>query len=228
MNLSKLIVNIGVMTILLLVMNGASLADPCLVIYPDAPCVYHYDRAEYFTVRPGDPFYDPLYDRGGKVLVEIGTNEIAYNIYQAPSLMGFYPSTSGEDGYFVATTEFTLIIDGFSKRPTTFPNIVLVFDHVTPDYCDPGIFIWGEELPGMVYPAGDLIVTTPTANGKNYSDVISVPFRWRGCYGMRIWAFSDENFNGVHDGGECFSAYSHDTMVPVEEKTWSSIKELFR
>jgi len=202
--------------------------DLCLVIYPDAPSVFHYKTSEYFTVRPGDPLYIPAYDRGGKVLLKRYTNTIDPVIYQAPNLVGFYASTDGHDGYYVATSEFRLIIDGFSKVPTYYPNIVLVFDNVKPLYCVPEIYINGALLSGMTYAVGNLNVTTPTPDGKNYSDVLSVLFSQRGCYGVRIWAFSDENGNGILDAGECRTAYSHDTMVPVQEKTWSSIKELFR
>jgi hypothetical protein len=202
--------------------------DYCLVIYPDAQCVYHYDPRIYFTVKPGDPLYNPAYDRGGKVLLKRSTNAIDPVLYQPPNLIGFYATTDGYDGYYVATSEFRLIIDGFSKEPTYYPNVVLIFDNVKPKYCVPEIHINGALLSGMTYAAGNLNVTTPTPDGKNYSDVISVLFSQRGCYGVRVWAFSDENGNGILDAGECRSAYSHDTMVPVQEKTWSSIKELFR
>ena len=222
------VVFVCVASALLIAASGALLADPCLVVYPDAPCVYHYDPTEYFTVRLGDPRYDPLFDRGGRVLLERDTYEIDYSIYQAPNLVGFAASTDGKDGYFVATSEFNLIIDGFSNAPTTYPNIIVVFDNVSPDYCAPEIKIHGAPLSAMTYAAGDLIVSTPLPYGKSYSDVISLPFSWRGCYGMRIWAFSDDNGNGIHDGGECFSAYSHDTTVPVNETTWGGIKALYR
>jgi len=79
-------------------LSGLALADPCLVVYPNAPCTYHYDPAEYYTVGPGDPLYDPLWDRGGKVLLEIGSNEIDYSIYQAPDLMGFHRAPTGTTG----------------------------------------------------------------------------------------------------------------------------------
>lgn len=226
----KHIVTIGVTSLLFFLAASGPLAacDYCLVIYPDAPCVYHYRTNDYFAVREGDPLYNPLYDRGGKVLLKRYTNSIDPVIYQPPNLLGFYPATDLQDGYYVATSEFRLIIDGFSKVPMYYPNIILVFDHVTPDYCYPEIKINGQVISGMTYPLGNLSVTTPTPDGKNYSDVISVLFSQTGCYGVRVWAFSDENGNGILDAGECRSAYSHDTMVPVEEKTWSSIKELFR
>ncbi len=73
-----------VLGVFVLAAGGALKADPCLVVYSDGPCVYHYDPSEYYTVGPGDPLYDPMYDRGGQVLLEVGTNMIDLSIYQAP------------------------------------------------------------------------------------------------------------------------------------------------
>jgi hypothetical protein len=83
-------------------------------------------------------------------------------------------------------------------------------------------------LEGNTYSLGDLTVSTLTHEGKHSSDTIVKSITWSGCYGMRIWAFADENFNGVRDGGECFTAFSHDSTVPSEEKTWGEIKSLYR
>lgn len=207
------------------------LADPCLIVYPDGPTEYHYDPAEYYTVMPGDPLYDPAYDRGGEVLIDINTNEIAYNIYQAPGLTGFVMD-SEDQGYFLIGNHFDLIVDGFSNTPTTFVNIILVFDRFEPEFCTPMITVDGNPVlfdPGLgwYWPIGDLEVVTPTADGNNFSDTVMHLIDWSGCAGLRIWAFADENFNLVHDGGECFSAFSHDLTVPVDEKTWGAIKHLY-
>ena len=70
-------------------------------------------------------------------------------------------------------------------------------------------------------------VSTPLPDG-DYSDTIELMVSWSGCYGIHIWAFSDENYNGVRDGGECFTAYSHDTVVGVEESTWGAIKSIYK
>jgi hypothetical protein len=203
-------------------------ADPCLVVYPDVPCVYHYDVTEYYTVGPGHPLYDPEYDRGGYVLLDINNDEVDESIYQAPGLEGFEPSVDGNDGYVFTATEFGLIVDGFSNHPTTFVNILVVFDDFVPDSCEPDIMVNGEPLDGYVYEAGDLVVSTPTPNGNNYSDTMTFNISWRGCYGVHIWAFSDENGNGIRDGGECFTAFSHDAMIPVDGKTWGWIKFLLK
>ncbi len=212
----------------LLAASGTLMADPCLVVYPDASCVYHYDPAEYYTVGPGDPFYDPMFDRGGLVLLELESNEIDYSIYQAPGLTGFEMSTDGNDGYFFIGTDFTLILDGFSNAPVTYVNIILMFDRTVPEGCEPQIKINGIPITGNSYNAGDLVVSTPTPYGNNYSDTKTFQIDWRGCYGVHIWAFSDANYNGMMDGGECFTAYSHDLTVPVEDATWGAIKDLYR
>jgi hypothetical protein len=211
--------------LLSLLLAGDLAADPCLVVYPEGPCVYHYDTEEYYTVGPGHPLYDPQYDRGGLVLLEVGTDEIDESIYQAPGLTGFEPSTEGNDGYFFTGTDCTVIIDGFSNTPTTFVNILLVFDDFVPEDCTPDIWVGGEYLLNYVYPIGDLVVSTPTPSGNNYSDTIELDISWRGCYGVHIWAFSDENYNGERDGNECFTAFSHDVTIPTKESTWSNIKE---
>ena len=211
-----------------LVITGAALADPCLVVYPDSPCVYHYSIDEYYTVGPGHPLYNPLYDRGGEVLIDINWDTIAYNIYQAPNLVGFTPSTDEKEGYFFLDKDFTLIIDGFSNVPTTYVNILLKFDNVVPEGCVPTITIDGMPVTGDTYLVGDLVVSTPTGDGNNYSDTIELIVSWSGCYGLHFWAFSDENYNGELDGGECFTAYSHDTVVGVEESTWGAIKSIYK
>lgn len=215
-----------------LLMAGAVLAnpDPCLVVYPGSDCVYHYDPAEYYTVTYGDPLYDPMYDRGGEVLLEIGTDQVDMSIYQAPNLVGFVMSTGGNDGYFLTDTAFDLIIDGWSNTPITYHNIYLVFEP-NPVDCTPAITVDGSLVSGspLMFPIGDLVVSTPTPDGNNYSDTITRAIEWSGyCYGILIWAFADENDNGIHDGGECFTAFSHDTTIPAESRTWGGIKSLYQ
>ncbi len=208
-------------------LTSTAIADPCLVVYPTGPCMYHYDITEYYTVGPGDMYYDAEYDRGGYVLLEVGTNEIDHSIYQAPGLMGFVVSTDGNDGYVFLDTEFDLVLDGFSNTPMTYVNIIVVFDKFVPEGCVPDIMVNGMPVTGNMYSAGDLVVTTPTPDGNNYSDTMTLYVQWHGCYGLHIWAFADENYNGIRDGGECFTAFSHDSTIPTENSTWGSIKSMF-
>jgi hypothetical protein len=198
-------------------------ADRCLVVYPEALAEYHYDMNEYFTVSFGDPLYDPMYDRGGEVLIDSNDLGIAYDIYQAPNLIGFEPSTDGQEGYFTIGNEFKLIIDGFHNQPTTYENVILVFEP-DPDFCVPQITVDGVLATSFTFPVGNLAVSTPTEQGNNFSDVITFDIYWSNCYGLRIWAYADENYNGMLDGGECFTAFSHDVTVPADTETWGSIK----
>ena len=202
-------------------------ADPCLIVYPTNPAYYHYDVNEYYTVGFGDTLYDAMYDRGGKVLIDLKTFEIAYDIYQIPNLLGFMESMNGQEGYFFIGSYFELIVDGFSNDPTLYTNVLLVFDP-EPEMCDPSVTVNGNPVTGNTYALGDLMVSTPTADGNNYSDRVTVDVTWTGCYGVRMWAFADENYNGVADGGECFSAFSHDATVPTKESSWGAIKSLYQ
>jgi hypothetical protein len=210
-----------------LLIPGLAAADPCLVVYPTNPAFYHYDVKEYFTVGMGDTLYDPLYDRGGEVLIDIKTLEIAYDIYQIPNLLGFKMSMNGNEGYFFIGAYFELFVDGFSNEPVTYSNVLLVFEP-DPEACDPFITVDGNPVTGATYPLGDLVVNTPTSDGNNFSDTISAQITWSGCYGLRIYAFADDNFNGILDGAECFTAFSHDSTVPTKESSWGVIKSLYQ
>ncbi len=200
--------------------------DPCLMVYPAGPVEYHYDTCEYYTVSFGHPLYNPIFDRGGKVLLKSSTNAVPLDIYQVPNLIAIIEATNRDTGFFFDGSILNLIVDGWNYRSTTYKNILLVFDP-DPKTCHPVITVNGTPVPGKTYPLGDLLVHTPTRYGHNYSDTITVTVAWSGCYGVRIWAFADENYNGVKDGGECFAASSYDLTVPVEEKSWGSIKALY-
>jgi hypothetical protein len=203
-------------------------SDPCLVAYPSGSCTYRYDVTEYFTVSAGDSLYDSMYDRGGEVLRETGTMDIDYSIYQAPFLSNFEPSTDGMEGYFFYNSEFTLLVDGFSNEPVVYDNVILVFENLTPNDCTGTVIINGVTLVGNTYNAGSLTVTSPTVEGNNYSDTISLDVKWLGCYGMNVWAYADIDGNGIKDGGECFSAFSHDVTIGASSASWGNIKNLYK
>lgn len=214
-----------------LLVAAPALGDPCLVVYPTGNCVYHYDINEYYTVTAGDPLYDPMYDLGGEVLIEVLTNDIAYTVYQAPGLAGFTPSMYGNEGFFFTGNDFDLTVDGFNNMPTTYVNILLVFEP-DPSSCTPIITVDGnpalyDAALGWYYPIGDLDVSTPTPDGNNYSDTVTFSVHFDLCTGMTIWAFSDENDDLMWTDSECFTAFSHDSTVPVREKTWGGVKVIY-
>jgi len=212
------------------IIPNVATADPCLMVYPnDGSVTYHYEPTEYYTVGVGHLLYDAAYDRSGEVLIDINTDVIAYDVYQSPALTGF-EEDSANQGYFIQSLDFSLVVDGFSGSPTTYTNILLVFDLIEPTGCEPTITIDGNPVLtdaglGLYLPIGDLVVSTP--QGIAFSDILTFDFSWSGCIGIRVWAFADDNFDLAHNGGECFSAFSHDLAIPTEATTWGALKSLF-
>jgi hypothetical protein len=232
MKLSERIIPLFVMALGLVIAAASPLlADPCVTVYQNGIVEYHYDVNEYYTVSYGHPLYDPAYDRGGQVLLEVGTDQIDPSIYQAPNLAGFKVSTNGEEGYFSIGSDFELVVDSWSNVPTQYTNILLVFEPRT-EYCMPVITVDGnpalyDPILGWYFPIGDLSAVTPTPDGNNYSDTRTFDVHFDACSGISVWAFADIDFNLINEGGECFSAFSHDLTVPVEETTWGAIKQLY-
>lgn len=220
----------------LLVIPGIVAADVCLMAYPTSTCVYHYSSLDKYTVGFGHPLYDPAFDLGGEVLIKIDPVDgdgIALDVYQAPGLTGFVLDEVNQ-GYFSIGNSYDLVIDGYSKTPTTYVNILLVLDSFEEEGCAPSISVDGQPVlfdPGLGYyfPIGELVVSTPTLVGNAYSDSRTFAIDLQLCSGFRVWAFSDENFNLAHDlPGECFTAFSHDATIPTEEATWGAVKSLYR
>jgi hypothetical protein len=233
--MSKTAIGRSIFAVLLgvLLIPGVVLADVCLMAYPTSPCEYHYSALDKYTVGPGDPLYDPLYDLGGEVLIKIDPVDgdgVALDVYQAPGLAGFVLDEVNQ-GYFAIGVNFDLVIDGYNNTPTTYSNILLVFDGIEPAGCTPAITVDGQPAlfdAGLGYylPIGDLVVSTPV--GNKFSDTITLSIGLQLCTGIRVWAFSDANFNLTHDlPGECFTAFSHDVTVPTRETTWGEIKSMY-
>ncbi|MFA4947404.1 MAG: hypothetical protein WC674_02710 [Candidatus Krumholzibacteriia bacterium] len=132
----------------------------------------------------------------------------------------------GDEGYVFGGTTFSLIIDGFSNQPTTYPDVLVIFNKVVPTGCVPSLSVNGMPVTESMYHAGDLVVSTPS--GSHYSDTKTIQIDWRGCYGVRIWAFADADHDHKRDGGGCFIAFLHDLTIPMRETTWGAIKDLYR
>lgn len=205
-------------------------AEPCLMAYPDGPSIYHYSSAEEYLVGPGHALYDPAYDRGGYVIIDANTHEIAEEIYQAPGLVGFELDEE-QQGWFFQGSQMNLVIDGFSNVPTTYTNVSIAFRAIS-NWCGGTVLING--LPAMdagdgtyYLPLGDLVVSTPTPNGNNFSDTMTVLVEWDSCLEIDVWAWSDDNYNGLRDGGDCRTAFSKNTTIPTEASSLSQIKATF-
>ncbi|HSG29573.1 MAG TPA: hypothetical protein VLA34_13920, partial [Candidatus Krumholzibacterium sp.] len=203
-------------------------ADPCLVVYPGGLCEYRYDVTEYYTVEYGDSLYQAEYDRGGKVLLEMGTSAIDLSIYQAPMIDSFQPSYDGMEGYFFYSNTFTLVIDGFSNEPVDYSDVIVVFENLAPGDCEGTVVVNGMTVEGNTYNAGSLSISTPVPYGNSYSDTIVLQVEWYGCYGMYAWAYADTDGDGMHAGGECFTAFSHDVTIGTSPSTWGNIKSLYK
>lgn len=222
---------VSILVLVVSVLTASSaMAEPCLMVYPAGPTEYHYSSFEEYVVGPGDPLYDPAYDRGGYVLIDANTDEIAHEVYQAPNLVGFVLDEESQ-GYFFVGTSTDLSIDGWSNTPTTFTNVTLVFRSLGMG-CLPNIMVNGMapmSAPDGTYyfELGELVVSTPTGMGNNYSDSIEVSVDWSACAEIDIWAFSDEDADHMRDGGECKTAFSKNTTVPLEESSWGSLKGRF-
>ena len=158
---------------------------------------------------------------------------VALDVYQALGLTGFVLDEVSQ-GFFAIGVDYDLVIDGYNKNPTTYTNILLVFDGVVPEGCIPSIMVDGQPALfdaglGYYFPIGDLVVSTPTPVGNAYSDIVTLTIQLELCTGIRVWAFADANFNLMHDlPGECFTAFSHDVTVPVKESTWGAVKSLYQ
>ena len=226
--MSKLIPGVLVLLVGVIFIPFHAQAEPCLMLYPQSFCTYHYDPHKHHTVGVGDPLYDPAFDRGGEVLIKTNKNEIDLVPYQAPNLTGFV-ADHGQEGWFFIGSTFDLIVDGWSPRPTTRVNILLTFEP-EPSFCVPSVLVDGNPAlfdPGLgfYWPIGDLVVSTPV--GGSFSDTVIHSIHWENCAGILMRGFADENFNLVKDGGECKIAGSHDLTVPVEETTWGAIKGIY-
>jgi hypothetical protein len=201
-------------------------ADPCVLAYPEQNAVFQFDTSYYRTIYPGDSLYDPAYDRYGVMLWDIANDRIAYELYQAPGLVGFKPATNAANSFDLPINKLTLYIDGFYSAPRQLNDIYVRF-LPTPPYANPVIYVEDEKLTGFYYHIPKLVVSTPTGNGF-YSDRIKLDMVWSGAQSMKITVFSDKNGNGVFDGIERYNVFMLDQTIPTSNATWGQIKAQYQ
>lgn len=211
--------------LLLVLAFSTAAADICLIVFPLEESVYHYKATRYYTVGPGHVFYEEEFDRGGEVLIESATDQIALEIYRA-NVVGFEAAWGDHYGYEINESPYTLVVQALSDEQAVYPNILLAFLPL-PDDCDPAMTVDGVPVVGKRHPLGDLVVDTPDQNGGYFGEIV-VEMTFAGCEGVDIWAFSDENGDQHQDSEECTSSFLYHLFVPTEESSFSTVKSLFR
>jgi hypothetical protein len=211
---------------LAVVRSGSAGAEPSYLIYPDAPTVFHYDTSRYELVAPGDPKFDSGYAIGNQMLWDRVAGRLPVEVYRAPQLVGFEPSTSGVSEFVVYRIEFDVVIDGFGDSPRTIGNLCLRF-WPQPAHANVTLNVGGQVTNRLTVPLPSLEVSTPLGS-EFYSDTQTHTLSWVGATSMRIIAFSDKNANGSFDGTVAFAIVTRDATVPVSTSTWGNIKALYR
>ncbi len=197
-------------------------ADPCVLAYPDQNAVFQFNPSYFRVILPGDSLYNPRYDRFGTMLWDIRNDRIAYELYQAPGLVGFQPAFTEANSFNLPANRFTLYVDGFYHAPRQLNNIIVRF-LPTPSNAEPVIYVNDERIAGLQYFIPRLVVSTRLENGF-YSDTIALDVVWSGAQSMKITVFSDKDGNRVFDGDACYNVFMMDQTVPAAPTTWGRIK----
>lgn len=212
--------------LILSVLVGSALADPCLLIYPNNRTVFHYDASRYALITEGEPGYNHQYSLMGHVLWDVALNRIASEVYQAPDLEGFVESSDGKSLFYAPRRISGIVIDGFYAEPRRLNDIYLRFLPFPRDAFTQ-IYINGNLLTEPYYHIPQLLVTTPMGEGF-YSDKITLMIEWSGAKSILVSAFSDKNGNRSFEGEPCFNILLEDPTVPVDDTTWGHIKSLYK
>lgn len=206
--------------------EAQSAPEPLLLVYPNQPAEFFYNPAEYKALPPSDPNFDSNYAIGGYTLWDNVEDRIAYEIYRAPYLTGFQPSSNGRNEFVLMKNEFLLIIDGFHEYPRQFKQLYVRFIP-DPPFSTALIVMNGEPLDRLITPVTGFDAQTLTPEGY-YTGTRTCHVRWSASVGIRIMVYGDKNGNRVYDGGPPrWSIYVWDNTVPVENKTWGGIKALY-
>jgi hypothetical protein len=202
------------------------MAEPCILAYPAGRVSFLYDTARYEAKSAGDPLFDPAYAVGGLMLWDKLKERIAFEVYQAPGLEAFAPSLSGRSEFLFYGLEMQLVIDGFAETPRQLSDVIVQFSP-QPLGASAAILVDGVPVSDLRYAAPRLVVSTPTGTGY-YSDSVTINVGYSGVLRIDMIVFQDRNGNRIFDGDECYGTIIEDFTIPVEEKTWGSIKALYQ
>lgn len=205
---------------------GAASAEPSYLIYPGVPTLFRYDVNRYEVIGSDDALrFNSNYAIGNFMLWDRVDNRIPYEVYGAPQLIGFEP-TSGPSEYVTFTDDFDLIIDGFGAQPYSIGNLYLRFWPVSPG--NPAMLtVDGVTTDRLTVPLASLEVNTPTQDGY-YSNTRVHHVSWTGGGAMQIVAFSDKNGDGVYAGTPLYRIVARSTAVATLPTTWGKVKALYR
>jgi len=205
---------------------GVALAEPSYLIYPSSPTVFRFDVNHYELIHAGQPKFDSGYAIANEMLWDCIGERVPIEVYRAPHLVGFEPSSSGINEFVTYSNQFDIVVDGFGVGSRTLGNLCLRF------WPDPArtaaiLSLDGLTTDRLTIPLPSLEVTTPLANGY-YSDTRSHAFSWVGAPAMQIIVFSDKDADGAFAGTPTCRIVANDAAVPVSEATWGRVKALYR
>lgn len=206
---------------------GAAFAEPSYLIYPSVPTVFRYDTSRYEIVGSGDASrYDAAYAIGNYMLWDRVDGRIPYEVYGAPQLVGFEPTTSGTSEFVTYNDEFDLIVDGFGSQPYTIGNLYLRF-WPYPATNSAVLTVDGNTTDHLTVPLASLDVNTLVQDGF-YSNVRVHHVSWSGASAMEIVAFSDKDGDGRFTGMPAYRIVARYTAVATQPTTWGRVKALYR
>jgi hypothetical protein len=151
---------------------------------------------------------------------------VPVELYRAPVITSFQPSTSGVNEFVTYANNFDVIIDGFGTTPRTLGSLCLRF-WPEPSSALMQVFVDGNPIEALTAPLASVEVLTSIGNGF-YADTAVHRLSWVGATGIEIVAFSDKNANRAFDGVPRFRIVALDNVVGVEAKTWGGVKALYR
>lgn len=210
----------------LAVFASLAFAEPSYLIYPSSPAVFRYDTSRYELLSPGDPKFDAGYAVGNQMLWDRVGGRVPVEIYRAPSITSFEPSSNGRNEFVTVGNDFGVIVDGFGPSRRTIGGLCIRF-WPEPDHAFVQLTVDGRLMTGLTMGLPAMEVSTD-AGGGYYADTSGFTLSWIGASGIRIVAFSDKDANRSFDGTPLFSIVAHDETVPVSATTWGQIKAMYR
>jgi len=215
-----------VLALCLTAFASLAFAEPSYLIYPNAPAVFRYDASRYDCLMPGDPKFDPSYAIGNQMLWDRVEGRVPLEIYRAPMITSFEPSSNGQNEFVTVGNDFVVVVDGFGPTKRTIGGLCVRF-WALPNQAILQLNIDGLPVSGLTHVMPALEVSTATMGGY-FADTSQFMFSWLGASEVRIVAFTDKNADRAFDGTPLYSIVARDETVPVATTTWGQVKAMYR